>query len=227
MYIYSIKNKVNNKMYIGSTVDFSRRKRQHLHDLRHNKHNNNHLQKSFNKYGEDNFIFSIVEKTDCLEKLILLEKEHIIKNNTHDDSVGYNKNIITDRNIPSKETIQKIVTTRRKNNPNWHPPDISDRIKKSLEGLDLSHDEKTKVKISQTMKIIVKNRDKSSYAKMAATKKGMKMPSAATKIICIENNTIYDSIKDASKVLNISKVLISRVINGHAAKAKNFTFKKI
>lgn len=69
--IYSIFNIVNNKWYIGSTVkSFDFRKTQHFSDLRLNRHKNVHLQRSFNKYGENSFIFIILETInshDCLK----------------------------------------------------------------------------------------------------------------------------------------------------------------
>ena len=59
--IYQIKNKVNSKVYIGSSNNIKRRWQKHKALLRHNKHQNSHLQAAWNKYGEDNFIFSIIE----------------------------------------------------------------------------------------------------------------------------------------------------------------------
>lgn len=59
--IYQIENKVNSKVYIGSSNNIKRRWQKHKALLRHNKHQNSHLQAAWNKYGEDNFIFSIIE----------------------------------------------------------------------------------------------------------------------------------------------------------------------
>ena len=59
--IYKIENKVNSKVYIGSSNNIKRRWQKHKALLRHNKHQNSHLQAAWNKYGEDNFAFSIVE----------------------------------------------------------------------------------------------------------------------------------------------------------------------
>lgn len=50
----------NGKLYIGSTKNYKTRWVQHLSELRNNKHSNQHLQNSWNKYGEDNFRFEIV-----------------------------------------------------------------------------------------------------------------------------------------------------------------------
>lgn len=63
--IYQIKNKSNNKVYIGQTIQsFQRRYWLHQWKLRNNVHDNKYLQNAWNKYGEDNFEFSVVEITD-------------------------------------------------------------------------------------------------------------------------------------------------------------------
>ena len=57
--IYRIRNLTNNKFYIGSAVNLNKRKNQHFHYLRNNKHHNKPLQNSYNKYGESSFIFNM------------------------------------------------------------------------------------------------------------------------------------------------------------------------
>ena len=57
--VYKILNLKNNRVYIGSTVDFEIRKAEHLGQLRSNKHINRFLQSDFNIYGEENFSFSL------------------------------------------------------------------------------------------------------------------------------------------------------------------------
>ena len=59
--IYAITNTLNGKRYVGSTKDFKRRIQQHLCLLRSNRHFNVHLQRAWNKYGEDVFRFDVVE----------------------------------------------------------------------------------------------------------------------------------------------------------------------
>ena len=53
-------NKINEKFYIGSAVDYNRRKKQHIWNFLNNK-NSPVLQKSFNKHGGSCFVFEIVE----------------------------------------------------------------------------------------------------------------------------------------------------------------------
>jgi len=70
--IYKIKNIVDEKYYIGSSKNINRRWDKHRWRLRSNKHENIILQRAWNKYGEENFIFEIVE--EC-ETYMLLELE--------------------------------------------------------------------------------------------------------------------------------------------------------
>ena len=60
--IYKIINVVNNKFYVGSAVDFKRRKTRHFSELRTGKHNNAKLQAAWRKYGEQAFVFVVVEE---------------------------------------------------------------------------------------------------------------------------------------------------------------------
>jgi len=71
--IYKIINKRNDNFYIGSAVDLKRRRARHFSELRHNKHNNSHLQRAWNTYGEESFEFIIVELVESREDLYVAE----------------------------------------------------------------------------------------------------------------------------------------------------------
>lgn len=75
--IYMIINISNNKIYIGSAKRFVHRKRNHFNDLIKNKHHSDKLQKSYNKYGKDNFIFKMIEYVNDVNELIKREQYYI------------------------------------------------------------------------------------------------------------------------------------------------------
>ena len=63
--IYCYTNKINNKSYIGRTENIHKRWLRHISELNSNKHHCLHLQRAWNKYGKDNFTFSIIQSI-CL-----------------------------------------------------------------------------------------------------------------------------------------------------------------
>lgn len=72
--IYRIVNKINCKGYIGSAIDFKRRWTNHRWLLINNKHDNIYLQRAWNKYGEANFKFEIIEEVKDKTKLVEREQ---------------------------------------------------------------------------------------------------------------------------------------------------------
>ena len=75
--IYKILNKVTNKYYVGSAICWITRKKRHKYLLRHSKHVNTHLQNSWNKHGEDNFEFLIVEDVQDPKNLLIREQYYL------------------------------------------------------------------------------------------------------------------------------------------------------
>ena len=106
--IYCIINIKNSKKYIGSSKNIRQRLWVHRAELRHNKHENSHLQNAWNKYGEHNFDYYILEK--CEESL-LLEKEQLYIDTINPE---YNMNKETQRPPCTKESRIKQSNTRKK-----------------------------------------------------------------------------------------------------------------
>lgn len=59
--IYCIKNKINNKIYIGETLNMGKRWAEHISLLDSNSHHSYKLQKEWNEYGKDAFEFKSME----------------------------------------------------------------------------------------------------------------------------------------------------------------------
>jgi len=63
--IYRIQSiKKPSSFYIGSAIDFNKRKADHLWHLRKNNHDNKRLQNHYNKYGESDLIFLFIIACD-------------------------------------------------------------------------------------------------------------------------------------------------------------------
>lgn len=93
-FIYKIINQVNDKFYVGSTTNTRERFRTHRNRLRNNRHHSKHLQAAWNKYGEEKFIFKVVEIVSDCESLRAIEDkwlaEHVGK------EYCYNKSLYSD-----------------------------------------------------------------------------------------------------------------------------------
>jgi group I intron endonuclease len=73
--IYKIINLHNAKFYVGSTVDVHARWRTHRRKLRTGAHHSPHLQAAWNKYGEDAFVFRVVEVAPSFFELAAVEQK--------------------------------------------------------------------------------------------------------------------------------------------------------
>ena len=115
--IYKIRNIVNGKFYVGSTIDARVRFQAHKRKLRAGKHQSPHMQSAWNKYGEEYFKFEVVEHVDCSENLLIVEQVWLDKHSGK--SYCYNwaidasapmrgKKHSEDTKIKLKEAAQKV-----------------------------------------------------------------------------------------------------------------------
>ena len=86
--IYKITNNINNKIYIGQSIDIYRRFKEHIREARLNK-SNMPIHKAFIKYGIKNFSLVVLEK--CEENMLdELEIYYISKLDSTNKNIGYN-----------------------------------------------------------------------------------------------------------------------------------------
>jgi len=76
MIIYKVTNLINNKIYIGKSIE-TLKKRKYMH-LWLTKHAGNHyFHRAIRKYGEENFAWEIIDRCLFAESLIALERHYI------------------------------------------------------------------------------------------------------------------------------------------------------
>lgn len=164
--IYKITNKINGKFYIGSSQNISQRWYDHKRELRHDRHCNKHLQDAWNKYGEENFSFEIIEECDIEE---LSKKEQLYIEKYIESGQMYNISHDTNSSMRgrkhSEETKKKMSESRKGLNAgekHWlYGKHVSDETKKKL-SIAFSgeknpmygkrHSEKTIAKLSEAHK---------------------------------------------------------------------------
>ena len=151
--IYMIQNKINGKMYIGQAVDIEKRWKHHVWGLGGGYHDNTHLQRSWNKYEEENFEFTIL--LECEESdLNMYEEYYIFELMTYDPRAGYNKNYGGASGRHTEETKGKISDANKGEKNYWygkhHSEETKRKISEAEKGKQLS--EETKRKMSESRK---------------------------------------------------------------------------
>lgn len=114
--IYKIECLVNGKVYIGQSINIKQRCGAHFSNLKNNRHDNIRLQRAYNKYGKDNFIFEIIE--ECNTNLDDVEKYWICYFDSFNN--GFNlteggKAIVKEaiKSLKKKEQEKKYQKTQR------------------------------------------------------------------------------------------------------------------
>jgi group I intron endonuclease len=91
MIIYKATNEINGKSYIGQTVrTLSERKKEHIETALKMRDGKNYFHWAIVEYGEENFKWEILDRSDNQNKLNELEKFYIKNFRTNDNRFGYN-----------------------------------------------------------------------------------------------------------------------------------------
>jgi group I intron endonuclease len=185
--IYGWKNILDDLWYVGQTTQLGKRKIHHLHKLRAGTHHNPRLQNSFTKYGEEWFQWVILEEcaTDMLD---IREKAWISYYKSSHRDHGYNcdgggnankvhtpesrarRSVAQKGRKHSEETKRKMADARKTyyaDPENRKKSSISatgrkftdaDKAKMASAKLGTKRPEHIKIKISETMTNIWKQR---------------------------------------------------------------------
>lgn len=168
--IYKIVNKVNGKIYIGSTINYKRRIKVHLSRLDKNDHHSIKLQNSYNKYGIDNFEFEILEEVDDIQLLIEKEQKWIdalIPELNMTLVAGLNCHIGLKRSDETKKRISESLKGKKLSEEH------KESVRKTLTGRKLSTEHKENIKnaLNNSEKFKKSRQDKNVYIKIVNTKK--------------------------------------------------------
>jgi hypothetical protein len=131
--IYKIVNTTTNECYVGQSVRVLKRISDHKCNLRKGTHTNPHLQRAFNKYGENSFVFSIVAECESYDDLDILEDAFLKDEAYFDEPVVYNvadfaKTPMRGRKH-SSETIEKIRLGRVASSFDYTSPQYRARLR--------------------------------------------------------------------------------------------------
>ena len=227
--VYKITNNVNGKVYIGQSVSIQTRWKEHRNSLRRGDSRCTLLQRAWNKHGEENFSFEILEL--CTEDM--LDEVEIMYINMYDScNNGYNiesggnsnkrlsentKELLRQSHLGKKmsdETLRKMSESRMGDkNPMYgktHSQEARKKIsesKKGKPGRPQTDVQKERSRLAN----LGKPKSEETRRKISEANKGhIPYNKNPRPVYCIELNQIFDTASDAGKRLNIHS---SNIIN--------------
>ncbi len=208
--IYKITNKVNNKVYVGQALDVDFRFGVHRQKLNSNQHINSHLQAAWNKYGQDNFIFEVIEECPG-NKLNERELYWIDYYDAMNNNGGYNLNGVTGGHH-SEETRQKISNALFGEN-NYLRGKIGDKA--YWYGKKLSEEHKRKISESRkgkSMGHVVSSETRKKISKGLSGSKNHRAKLTDKQVLEIRNSNL--STRELMNRYNITSQPIYNIKNG-------------
>lgn len=152
--VYKITNIINNKVYIGKSLE-SIEKRWRLHKTGHG---SKHLFNSIKKYGIENFKFEIIEVIE--ENINEVEIKYIDEFKSYISEYGYNKTLGGEGQRCSDETREKIRFKALNKSQEWrdniskaklgrkHSQKTINKIKKSKKGTVITNEHRKKLSVA-------------------------------------------------------------------------------
>lgn len=205
--IYAVRNKVNNKMYIGQSIDIEHRWRSHKADLRTEHGHNPHIKKDYEQYGLDVFELVILEQCPA-EKLHEREAFWIKFLQTTKRARGYNVSIggKAGTGIPMPQHLREAHRQRMlTNNPSSGglSPEHRAKLSQVRKGIPKSEEWKAKMR----------NREftEEHRKKLSETAHTRKIPESETKEI-IHRWQAGESFSSIARSYNVSVSTIQRKI---------------
>lgn len=218
MVVYKITNNINGKVYIGQTVQYStRRISNHKYYLRLGTHYSSHLQRAWNKYGEDNFTFENIDTASSIEELNEKEQYWIAFYKSVDPEFGYNLDHGGGNGRMTEENKEKLrqrmlgnqYTKGRKLNETQLAALKAGIIKFNK---NRKHSDETRKKIGDHFR----GEKSIFFGKPGVNSKA---------VICIDTNTKYYSILNAAKELGHCPKSIRAVCEGKQSSVRGRRFK--
>lgn len=204
--VYQHKNKLNGKMYFGIT---SKNPIERWGSNGANYKSTPHFYSAIQKYGWDNFEHNILRENLTKEEACSIEKEFISRYKTQDRRFGYNVLEGGQASVLHKEVREKMSVSMLGNKNGFGHPCSEEKKKKISDvqkGKKLSDEHKSKLSEAAKKRHVPCSEDKKKVLSQNYPNK--------RKIYCVETNTVYSSVQECARQLNLYATNISKVCNG-------------
>jgi group I intron endonuclease len=226
--IYQIRCLVNGKVYVGSAKSFEWRWGSHLYELRKGTHINPHLQRSFIKHGENNFVFEILEVLGEYDKDLYFYRENFYIDLAITSGKFYNiakaeggwthHTLERKSEISSKisrglrEHAASLTAEERKEKYGKHrgiplSDETKAKVSAKLKGVPKS--DETKRRMSEAQKNVPIEKKQEAGKRVGKTNVGR--AASNRRKVQVDDN-IFDCLRDAAIFLNSSSSALCRAI---------------
>jgi group I intron endonuclease len=220
--IYKIENKINHCIYVGKAKDIQNRWRQHKWAAK--KNNQTHLYRAIRKYGIENFDFFIIETMDLKEYIkngSKREKYWIKYYNTYLDPKHYNETEGGEGTlgwVPSQEWKNKQSKIKKE----WY---------KTKQGLEKAKKQSKQMTDKPPLRLNKKHTKKWKQ-QHSQDMQGNKNPNygkhtQGKRCLCIELNKIFESTREAEKIIGVNHTGIAAACRGAQKTAGGYHWKYI
>ncbi len=201
--VYEIRNTLNNKVYIGSSINLEKRLAEHQSKLARGKHCSTHLQAAWDKYGSCNFSFK--KLLVCADKDILFYEQRLIDGYEAMNPVsGYNKRIVAQSNAGMKHSEE----TRRKVSAGMKGRIVSTETREKISSANLGrkNTDLSRLRMSEARKGVRLSVDQiESRSKLTIDKV------AEIRSLCLETNATHLQL---STMFGVSRESIGEILRG-------------
>lgn len=209
--IYRIRNNINNKVYIGQSIDIGRRIRQHIVDAKKigDRKTNRPLYRAIRKYGIENFTLEIIHicSQGVLQfELDALEIQYINSHKSYMSAHGYNATKGGSGIDLNSEAYNKMLVE------NTRPEKLAKFEAGKLRYAKIRHEQS-----------LERKRIKQEERQKQKTKR-KPQPKPSRAVMCYEMCCTFDSMTEASNTLNIRYSSIWNCCNGRNSQAGGYTF---
>ena len=253
--IYKIKNNINDKVYIGSTKDFEKRKSRHLNELKNNKHHSIYLQRFYNKYIDKVELDFEILLTNLSKEEVTIKEEELIqqyydnsfnvsKRSTGGDLISYHPNkdeiiskIKNTLKYKHENNMIKMPIMKGEDNHNYKSGDYIKVISICPNcGSQKETFNKYKNHLCKSCFASTRTGEKNSFYGKNLSKESKKKLSDSIKKYYQENESVsakkvysygvlYNSMREAAEILNISNGTMTTRVKSNNWKYRSFYFK--
>lgn len=198
--IYKIISKIDDRCYIGSSINIHNRWKEHTYDLKNNKHRNSKLQNFVNKHSLNNIQFIVIE--ECLQEELLIREQFYL------DTTENLFNISTNSSSPMlgrKHKQESLDIMSRNNKGKGNAMFGTKRPEHVIEALVNYHRNNKQTKIQKLKRIINDPRRKEIIIEINNSFQHCISLRHAAKIAGVKTSSIVQGTKMINKIKKYSR----------------------